>query len=101
MISQTQSLLSIDGSLGEGSGHVLRTSLTLALISGRPFTLMNIRSRRSKPGLMSQDLKAVEAAGEIGKAKVEGAVLGSQSLVRIFFSSSVFTKYSDTLYSYR
>jgi RNA 3'-terminal phosphate cyclase (ATP) len=30
---------------------------------------------------MAQHLKAVEAAGEIGKAKVEGAVLGSQSLI--------------------
>ena len=81
MISQTQSLLSIDGSLGEGGGQVLRTSLALALITGRPFTVTNIRSRRPKPGLMAQHLKAVEAAREIGKARVEGAVLGSQSLV--------------------
>lgn len=81
MIFHTQSLLSIDGSLGEGGGQVLRTSLALALITGRPFTLTNIRSRRSKPGLMAQHLKAVEAAAEIGKARVEGAVLGSQSLV--------------------
>lgn len=80
-MSQTQSLLSIDGSLGEGGGQVLRTSLTLGLITGRPFTLTNIRSRRPKSGLMAQHLKAVEAAREIGKAKVEGAVLGSQSLV--------------------
>jgi RNA 3'-phosphate cyclase len=81
MISQTQSSLSIDGSIGEGGGQVLRTSLALALITGRPFTVTNIRSRRSKPGLMAQHLKAVEAAREIGKARVEGAVLGSQSLV--------------------
>lgn len=81
MISQTQSLLSIGGSLGEGGGQVLRTSLALALITGRPFTVTHIRSRRSKPGLMAQHLKAVEAARDIGKARVEGAVLGSQSLV--------------------
>jgi RNA 3'-phosphate cyclase len=81
MISQTQSLLSIDGSLGEGGGQVLRTSLALALISGRAFRLTNIRSRRSKPGLMPQHLKAVEAARAIGKARVEGAALGSQSLL--------------------
>ena len=41
----------------------------------------NIRRRRAKPGLMAQHLKAVEAAGEVGKAKVEGARLGSQSLL--------------------
>ena len=78
---QTLSSLSIDGSLGEGGGQVLRTSLTLALITGRPFTLNNIRQRRAKPGLLAQHLKAVEAAREVGKANVEGARLGSQSLV--------------------
>ncbi len=78
---QTQSSLSIDGSLGEGGGQVLRTSLTLALITGRPFTLNNIRQRRAKPGLLAQHLKAVEAAREVGKANVDGARLGSQSLV--------------------
>ena len=78
---QTKSSLSIDGSTGEGGGQVLRTSLTLALITGRPFTLNNIRRRRVKPGLMAQHLKAVEAAREVGKATVEGARLGSQSLV--------------------
>jgi RNA 3'-phosphate cyclase len=78
---ETKSSLSIDGSIGEGGGQVLRTSLTLALITGRSFTLNNIRQRRTKPGLMAQHLKAVEAAREVGKAKVEGARLGSQFLV--------------------
>ena len=78
---QTKSPLSIDGSIGEGGGQVLRTSLTLALITGRSFTLSNIRQRRAKPGLMAQHLKAVEAACEVGKAKVEGARPGSQFLV--------------------
>jgi RNA 3'-terminal phosphate cyclase (ATP) len=78
---QTKSSLSIDGSIGEGGGQVLRTSLALALITGRPFTLNNIRQRRAKPGLMAQHLKAVEAAREVGKATVEGARPGSQSLV--------------------
>lgn len=73
--------LSIDGSIGEGGGQVLRTSLTLSLITGRSFTLENIRSRRPKPGLMAQHLKAVEAAAQVGKATVEGAQLGSRSLV--------------------
>ncbi len=83
----TQSLLSIDGSLGEGGGQVLRTSLALALITRRPFALRNIRSRRPKPGLMPQHLKAVDAAREIGRAKVEGDRLGSQLL--LFEPSSI------------
>ena len=73
-------VLSIDGSLGEGGGQVLRSSLALALITGRPFTMTNIRRRRTKPGLMAQHLKAVEAAGTVGMAQIEGAQLGSQTL---------------------
>lgn len=75
-----KSALSIDGSIGEGGGQVLRTSLTLALITGLPFTVTNIRCRRKKPGLMAQHLKAVEAATKVGMAKLEGARLESQSL---------------------
>lgn len=81
VMSQSTSSLSIDGSIGEGGGQVLRSSLTLALITGRSFTLTNIRRWRPKPGLMAQHLKAVEAAGKVGMARVEGAQLGSQSLV--------------------
>ena len=73
--------LTIDGSLGEGGGQVLRSSLTLALITGKSFTMTNIRRRRAKPGLMAQHLKAVEAASAVGMARVEGAQLGSQSLI--------------------
>lgn len=81
MIPHTsERLIMIDGSLGEGGGQVLRTSLALSLITGRPFTIVNIRKQRAKPGLMAQHLKAVEAAAAIGIARVEGAQLGSQSL---------------------
>jgi len=74
-------MLAIDGSLGEGGGQVLRSSLALALLTGRPFTMTNIRQRRAKPGLMPQHLKAVEAASAVGMARVRGAQLGSQTLV--------------------
>jgi RNA 3'-terminal phosphate cyclase (ATP) len=81
MISQVpRRVLTIDGSLGEGGGQVLRSSLALALITRQPFTMTNIRRRRTKPGLMAQHLKAVEAAGVVGMAQIEGAQLGSQTL---------------------
>jgi RNA 3'-terminal phosphate cyclase (ATP) len=72
--------LQIDGSLGEGGGQVLRSALTLSLFTGTPVRLTNIRAKRPKPGLMAQHLKAVEAAAAIGRAQVDGAVLGSQRL---------------------
>jgi RNA 3'-phosphate cyclase len=72
--------LVIDASLGEGGGQVLRTSLALALITGKSFSMTRIRHHRAKPGLMAQHLRAVEAATAIGMARVEGAQLGSQTL---------------------
>lgn len=74
-------MLNIDGSIGEGGGQVLRTSLALAAITGKAFRMTNIRRRRAKPGLMPQHLKAVEAASAVGMARVEGDRFGSQELV--------------------
>jgi len=74
-------MLEIDGAFGEGGGQVLRSALALSLLTGTAFRLFNIRARRSKPGLMAQHLKAVEAAAVVGDAHVEGAALGSPALV--------------------
>ena len=73
-------MIRIDGSMGEGGGQVLRTALSLAVITGNPVTLEHIRLGRRKPGLMAQHLKAVDAAAAISRASVEGAALGSTQL---------------------
>jgi RNA 3'-terminal phosphate cyclase (ATP) len=74
------SLITIDGSFGEGGGQILRTSLALSLVTGKPFCMENIRARREKPGLLRQHLTAVNAAAEVGQAKVEGNTIGSLKL---------------------
>jgi len=73
-------MIEIDGSKGEGGGQVLRSSLTLSLMTGRPLKILNIRSKRKKPGLRPQHLKSVQAAEKISKAQVVGARLGSTEL---------------------
>ncbi len=73
-------LLLIDGSLGEGGGQVLRTSLALSLVTGRPFRIERIRAGRRQPGLLRQHLTAVNAACEVSGARVTGAGLGSREL---------------------
>jgi len=70
-------MLLIDGSEGEGGGQMLRTSLGLALVTGQPVRIENIRARRAKPGLMRQHLTAVNAAAAVSGAAVDGAVIGS------------------------
>lgn len=74
-------MIEIDGAAGEGGGQTLRTSLSLSAVTRQPFTIRNIRARRSKPGLMRQHLTAVKAAAEICGAATKGAEVGSQTLV--------------------
>jgi len=73
-------MIELDGALGEGGGQILRTSLTLAMITGQPLRIRRIRANRSKPGLMRQHLVAVQAAAQVCGAEVTGAALGSQEL---------------------
>lgn len=76
-------MLTIDGSLGEGGGQIIRSSLALSLITGKPFRIYNVRARREKPGLKPQHLTAVRAAAEIGGARLDGASVGSSDFTFI------------------
>jgi RNA 3'-terminal phosphate cyclase (ATP) len=73
-------LIEIDGSSGEGGGQILRTSLALSLVTGRPFRIERIRAGRKKPGLLNQHLTAANAAADISGARVTGNVIGSREL---------------------
>ncbi len=42
--------IQIDGT--SGGGQMLRTALSLAMVTGLPFRMTNIRGKRQKPGLM-------------------------------------------------
>ncbi len=73
-------MILIDGSQGEGGGQVLRTSLALSMVTGRPFRIEKIRAGRKKPGLMRQHLTAVRAAAQVCNAKIGGDAIGSVEL---------------------
>ncbi len=71
-------MLKIDGSHGEGGGQILRTALSLSMVTGRGVQIEKIRDARSRPGLMRQHLTAVKAAAAICGAELDGAELRSQ-----------------------
>jgi len=73
-------MIIIDGSYGEGGGQVLRTSLTLAMLTGQEVQIDHIRAGRPKPGLSAQHLTAVRAAAAICNATTMGDEIGSQRL---------------------
>lgn len=80
MNAQARSHIEIDGSVGEGGGQILRSALSLSVITGRSIRISNIRANREKPGLMRQHLTCVKAAQQISAADVVGAELGSRTL---------------------
>ena len=73
-------MIEIDGSCGEGGGQILRTSLSLAAITGRPVHFTKIRANRRKPGLMRQHRVCALAAAEITGGTLTGAELNSQEM---------------------
>lgn len=75
-----EGLVEIDGGRGEGGGQILRTSLALSMITGRPLRMHRIRAGRAKPGLRRQHLACVQAAARLCCAHVEGDRVGSQEL---------------------
>jgi RNA 3'-terminal phosphate cyclase (ATP) len=71
--------IQLDGS--SGGGQMLRTALSLAMVTGQPFRMVHIRGKRRKPGLMRQHLTCVKAACEISGGTADGAEIGSTELV--------------------
>ncbi len=67
----------IDGAEGEGGGQILRTALSLSILTRQPFEMIRIRARRRNPGLRPQHLAAVRAAAALSEASVAGDELGS------------------------
>lgn len=71
----------IDGSRGEGGGQVLRTSLALAIVTGRKLRMRKIRAGRKRPGLQRQHLACVEAAAKLCLAQTTPLEVGASELV--------------------
>lgn len=85
-------MIELDGSLGEGGGQILRTALALSLITGQPFRIDNIRSKRPKPGLMRQHLACVQAAVAVGGGAGHTQAVGhSGQAVQVGETSLTFT----------
>ncbi len=71
-------MIKIDGQ--HSGGQTLRTSLSLSILTQKPFKIINIRGKRENPGLQHQHLTAVNASKNICNAKVKGNVLHSKEL---------------------
>jgi RNA 3'-terminal phosphate cyclase (ATP) len=72
-------MIQLDGA--EGGGQILRSALSLSMITGKAFSMHHIRGQRSKPGLMRQHLTCVKAAASIASASTDGAEMHSKEII--------------------
>lgn len=73
-------MVSIDGSVGEGGGQVLRVAVALAAIMDTSLKVTNIRAGRDTPGMKASHVAAVKAVAQLCGAELEGAEKGSNEL---------------------
>ena len=74
-------MITIDGSMGEGGGQILRTAVALSALTLKPIKVYNIRAKRSNPGLRPQHIMAIKAVAQLSNAEVEGLRVGSSTIV--------------------
>jgi RNA 3'-terminal phosphate cyclase (ATP) len=71
-------MLDVDGE--RGGGQIVRSALSLSMLTGTPVHVTNVRGSRPNPGLRPQHLAAVRAAATCCDADVEGAEEGSEEV---------------------
>lgn len=73
-------MITLDGSHGEGGGQIVRTAVTLSVITSLPVHIENVRAGRDKPGLRPQHVTAIKAAAAICDALTEGVSVSSDAI---------------------
>ncbi len=73
-------MIEIDGSYGEGGGQLVRTAIAIAAVRGTAIRVINVRARRSNPGLAPQHVAAVRAVASLCDGRCEGATARSTTL---------------------
>lgn len=72
--------LEIDGGFGEGGGQIVRTAVSLSVITNTPIKIENIRKNRTVPGLLPQHLSALKILKKFSKSEIEPLKIKSTNL---------------------
>ncbi len=83
-------MIEIDGSIGEGGGQIIRTSVAFSAVLQEPIRITNIRAKRANPGLRAQHMNAIKAVAELCNATTKGVEIGSKEIE--FIPSEIKTK---------
>ena len=74
-------MIEIQGDTLEGGGQIIRTSISLAALTGEDVHITKIRYKRPNPGLQAQHVTAAKAIATLCNAETEGLTQGSTELV--------------------
>ena len=69
----------VDGSVLEGGGQILRNSIALASILKKSGNIVNIRGKRSKPGLRAQHATGLQLMSAMHSGTLIGAEVGKEN----------------------
>ena len=73
-------MLKIDGSHGEGGGQILRTAVSLSVLTKTPVEISNIRANRPDPGIKPQHYTAIKLIKDLCNAQTTGLEIGSSKV---------------------
>jgi len=74
-------MIEIQGDILEGGGQIIRTSISLAALTGEHIHITKIRHKRPNPGLQPQHVTATKAIATLCDAQTEGLTQGSTELI--------------------
>ena len=78
-----EDFLTIDGSMGEGGGSIVRLSAAFSILFNRAIKINNIRANRSKPGLRTQHVLGLKTLSQLTNSRLSECTVGTKFITLI------------------
>ena len=78
MRNESQTLVQIDGTHGEGGGALVRTAMVMSALTQQAVRIHEVRGATKYPGLDAEDVTLIKALSHICNAETVGVEMGSE-----------------------